>query len=68
LSFLGAADLEISFKILPLKTHLKLVFPNAAPIVPSSTYDFKILILHYIRRLLFKFELCWVSSYSKEDF
>jgi hypothetical protein len=31
------------------------------------THDFKILILHYIRRLLCKFEL-WLSSYSKEDF
>jgi hypothetical protein len=69
LNLLGAADLEeIFFIILPLKTHLKMVFPNVTPIALPPTHDFKILIVHYIRQLFCKFELFWLNNYSKEDF
>jgi hypothetical protein len=33
---------------------------------PSPTHDFEMLILHYIRGFLCKFELCWLSCYSQD--
>jgi hypothetical protein len=57
----GAVDLKILYYDFALKNTSKMVFPNVAPIVPTPNYDFKILLLHFIRRLLRKFELCWLS-------
>jgi hypothetical protein len=59
---------DFFYIILLLKKHLKLVFPQVAPTALPQTHNFKILIMHYIRRLLCQFELFWLSSYSKQDF
>jgi hypothetical protein len=66
----GAADLRDFLIILhcTLKHTFKNGFPLCGPKCPLPTHDFKILILQYLKKLLCKFELLWLNSYSKEDF
>jgi hypothetical protein len=71
LNFSGAVvpEIKIFFKNLPIKSACKNDFPSCGSNrAPRTMHNFKNFILHYIRKLLYRLELFWLNSYSKEDF